>query len=84
MCSGEESEKGGEEPNEATEDGGTETDKQDEKEKDPEKKSEAIDLNTEHIKLMDMKIWICENCSVVPKLRKLIRFLKIYWTYSRN
>ena len=30
VCSGEESQKGGEEPNEATEDGGTDTDKQDE------------------------------------------------------
>ena len=45
--SGEESQKGGEEPNEATEDGGTENDKQDEK--DLEKKSEATGLNTEQV-----------------------------------
>ena len=67
MCSGEESQYGGEESNEATEDGGTETDKQDEREKDQEKKSKAIGPNTEQVKAMDMKIWICENCSVVPK-----------------
>ena len=67
VCSGAKSQNGGEEPNEATEDGGTKTDKQDEKEKDPEKKSEAIGPNTEQVKAMDMKIWIGENFSVVPK-----------------
>ena len=74
VCSGEERQNGGEEPNEATEDGGTETDKQGEKEKDLEKKSEAIGPNTEQVKSMDMKIWICENCSVVPnKTDKILK-----------
>ena len=62
VCSGEESQNGGEELNDATEDGGTETDKQDKK-----TKSDAIGPNTEQVTAMNMKIWICENCSVVPK-----------------
>ena len=63
---------GGKELNEATEDGGTETDKQDEKEKDQEKKSEATGLNTEQVKAMDMKFGPAKTVQLYP--RKLIRF----------
>ena len=84
VCSGEENQNGGEERDEETEDGETETDEheQGEKEKDHEKESEASGPNTERVETMNMKIWICENCSVIPK--KTDKILKNLMDHSRS
>ena len=58
-CPGEEIQDGGEEEDEVT--ANQETDEQKEKEVDQEEKSFGQD------KALDMKIWICENCSNIPK-----------------
>ena len=37
------------------------------KEKDQEKKNKATCPNSEQVKAIDTKIWICESCSVISK-----------------